>query len=375
MKFGVFHMTHAPVGGDHGDVYRTFLDLAVEADKLGFWSLWTTEHHFVSDPAYTPFGDVSADYEPQAEYDITPDPFALLAYTAAVTTRLRLGTAVAVLPWDHPVRVAERASMLDVLSGGRMELGVGRGSDTRETPVFGVPRDPAAALRRFQEAIHVVRKAWGGRPFSHEGEFYEVPPGLAITPTAIQPEAPLWLGSASDDSARWAAEQGLPYATIAWPLMLMEAYEAKATIYQEAADAAEVDVSGNDNVVLLYTYCGESDEEAAATAYPHMRMFQYINEQHYEMFRDPDRARAIFDATGKASAEQWVHDNARYTVEHHLVGSADTIVERLKAHERDFGLRYVLMNHGWGLMDHDASIASMRRIAEKVMPHFAAQRP
>jgi hypothetical protein len=62
-------------------------------------------------------------------------------------------------------------------------------------------------------------------------------------------------------------------------------------------------------------------------------------------------------------------------VEHHLVGSADTIVERLKAHERDFGLRYVLMNHGWGLMDHDASIASMRRIAEKVMPHFAAQRP
>ncbi len=295
----------------------------------------------------------------------------MLAYTAAKTSRIRLGTAVVVPPWDHPIRSVERSAMLDVLSGGRLELGLGRGSPTREGPVFGVPSDPEAAGRRFREAVDIVRKAWGGQPFTHEGEFYSFPPNLGLTPTPIQKEAPIWIGSASNDSAAWAAQQNLPYATIAWPLILMEEYKTKDDVYHAAADASGVDVSRNENIVLLYTYCGESDEEAAETSYEYMKQFQYINEQHYEILRNEELFKTYLDLTGYATPENWVHQNALYAVNNHMIGSAETIVERLKFHEHDLGLRYILMNHGWGLMPQDKAIASMQRIAEHVMPHFA----
>jgi alkanesulfonate monooxygenase SsuD/methylene tetrahydromethanopterin reductase-like flavin-dependent oxidoreductase (luciferase family) len=368
MKFGIFSMTHAPVDVPHAETYETFHQIVDAAERLGFWSIWTTEHHFRSKEEYRPFG--AADYTRPAEYDISPDPFTLLAYSAARTKNLRLGTAVAVLPWDHPIRLVERAAMVDVLSGGRMELGIGRGSQTREGPVFGVPAEPEAAARRFYESIDVIRKAWSGDPFTHEGEFYQLPPNLALTPRPIQRTAPLWLGSASDDSARWAGRNGLPYATIAWPLMIMEEYARKRDIYLAAAAEAGQDVSDNENVVLLYCYCGESDEEATETAYKHMRQFQFINEQHYEMLADEERFRPFREAMGFASPEDWVHGNAMYTAENHLVGSVDTVIERLKFHEEERGLRYVLMNHGWGLMPLEKSVASMQRIAEHVMPHF-----
>src|SRR3954469_12513457 len=369
MKFGLFSMTHAPVDVSHAQTYADFHALVDEGERLGFWSMWTTEHHFSSNPEYVPFG--AADYTRPAEYDISPDPFTLLAYTAARTKNLRLGTAVAVVPWDHPVRLTERAAMGDVLSGGRMELGIGRGSQTREGPVFGVPEAPDAQQRRFYEAIDVIRKAWPGDPFEHEGEFYSVPNNLALLPRPVQRRAPLWLGSASDDSARWAGRNGMPYATIAWPLMIMEEYARKRDIYLEAAAEAGQDVTDNENVVLLYTYCGESDQEAQETAYKYMRQFQFINEQHYEMLKDESRFKLYRDALGFDTPEDWVHGNAMYTAENHLVGSPETVIERLKFHDEERGTKYVLMNHGWGLMPVEKSIASMQRIAEHVMPHFS----
>jgi alkanesulfonate monooxygenase SsuD/methylene tetrahydromethanopterin reductase-like flavin-dependent oxidoreductase (luciferase family) len=363
-------MTHAPLDTPHAEIYRRFVEIATEAERLGFWSIWTTEHHFGSDKAYQPFDVSTAEYAPVAEYDISPDPLTMLAYTAAKTSRIRLGTAVVVVPWDHPVRSAERAAMLDVLSGGRVELGVGRGSPTREMAVFGVPTDPDAAGRRFREGVEIIRKSWSGESFSHDGEFYSVPPGLTVLPKPLQRDAPLWIGSASNDSAAWAAEQGLPYATIAWPLMLMEEYKAKHEVYQAAAAASGVDVSKNENIVLLYTYCGESEDEAAETAYHYMKQFQYINEQHYEILRDEERFASYLSLTGYDTPQNWVHQNAMYSVDNHMIGTADTIIERLKFHEEDLGLKYILMNHGWGLMPQDKALASMRRIAEHVMPKF-----
>jgi hypothetical protein len=102
-----------------------------------------------------------------------------------------------------------------------------------------------------------------------------------------------------------------------------------------------------------------------------MKQFQYINEQHYEILRDQERFKMYLDLTGYKTPENWVHQNALYPVTHHMVGTADTIVERLKFHEEDLGLKYILMNHGWGLMPQDKALASMRRIAEHVMPRFA----
>lgn len=371
MKFGLFSQTFSPVGSDPAGHYRQFVDYAREAERLGFWSLWTTEHHFSPDKDYRPYDASEDEYPVPAEYDLTPDPLTLLSYTAACTSQIKLGTAVLCLPWDHPLRAAERAAMVDVLSGGRLELGVGRGGPSPNVgDVFGVPKDPDASNRRFREQVEIFTKAWTGRPFSHQGEFYQFPDHLTMLPKPVQPAAPLWIGSASDESAVWAAEKGLPYATIAWPLTVMEGYRHKREIYLEAAARANVDVSGNDNACLLYSYVGESDEEAAETAERYMRQFMFINEQHYQMFRNPDVAAMVMKAFGVADPAEWLGQMSVFPIKNHVIGSAETVVAQLKRHEEEMGLTYPLLNIGWGMMPEEKVYGSMRRMAEEVMPHF-----
>jgi alkanesulfonate monooxygenase SsuD/methylene tetrahydromethanopterin reductase-like flavin-dependent oxidoreductase (luciferase family) len=373
VKFGTFAMTPALVDSDHAQLYRDFVDIAVEVERLGFWSLWTTEHHFSSDKTYRPYDASLDEYPVPGEYDLTGDPLTLLAYVAAKTSRLRLGTAVLCLPWDHPVRAVERAKLLDVLSGGRLELGVGRGGPTpRVGEVFGVPTDPSAANRKFREEVEILVTAWGGEPFSHTGEFYQLPPNLTTLPRPVQKSPPIWVGSASDESAAWAAQQGFPYATIAWPLTYMEEYKHKREVYLDAAEQAGVDVSGSPNVCLLYCYCGESDDEAETTAYEHMKQFEYINEQHYQVFRNPAAVERVLAGSGYDTIRAWADAMAQYTVDNHIVGGIDTVVERLKYHEEELGTTYVMLNIAYGLMPKEKAYASMKRIAEHVMPHFSA---
>src|ERR1700729_242489 len=151
MKFGLFGGARAR-GGPAGDSegYHDFINYVVEAEKLGFSSVFLVEHHF------TGFGQVSASLN-------------LLSYLAARTERIRLGTAVVVLPWHNPVLVAEQAATLDLLSNGRLDLGVGKGYRDYEFAGFCVPQDEAT--ERFDEAIEVIRKAWSGDGrFSHHGK-------------------------------------------------------------------------------------------------------------------------------------------------------------------------------------------------------------
>jgi alkanesulfonate monooxygenase SsuD/methylene tetrahydromethanopterin reductase-like flavin-dependent oxidoreductase (luciferase family) len=367
LKFGVLGMTSAELGSDHGSVMQRWVDFAVEADRLGYWSVWTTEHHFASNHDYKPFGVGPEVYAPEADYDLAADPFVLLSYAAAKTKRVRLGTAVAITHWDHPLRLAERAMMLDALSGGRVELGIGKGAGFREVEVFGVPTDPDASNRKFAEAVDIIERAWSTERFSYDGEFYKVPE-LAVLPHPAQRVCPIYIGSASDASAAMAAERGLSYATITWPLTGMDRYKSKLSTYHEAAARAGKDVSQNGLPTVLYAYCGESDDEARETVYHHMNQFQYINEQHYEFGLQADDYKRLFGAD-KDTMEH-VHDLSMYPIEHQIVGSVDTVRERIAMYQQELDLNYLVMNVGFGLMPHDKMVASMRRLAEEVIPQF-----
>src|SRR5262249_54551560 len=149
-----------------------FVRLAQAAERLGYRSLYSTEHHFGSDPDFVPFGGTASEYSP-ADYDLVFDALTVFVWVAAHTTTLRLGTGLSILHWDHPVRVAERAALLDVISGGRLELGVGKGQGFRESRVFGVSHDPGENTRKFNEAVEVIRLAWEQEAFSYHGEFYD----------------------------------------------------------------------------------------------------------------------------------------------------------------------------------------------------------
>ena len=190
MQFGLFGgaRTKRGVGLEDSQGYESFIEYVIEADRLGFRQLFMVEHHFTGQ------GQVSAS-------------MTVLAYLAARTQHIRLGTAVVVLPWHNPVLVAEQVATLDLLSGGRVDFGVGKGYRQAEFDGFCIPI--AEATERFDEAMEIIRKAWTseGR-FSHHGKRWHYD-NIVVEPEPLQrPHPPLWLAAGSHDSVRRAAREG-----------------------------------------------------------------------------------------------------------------------------------------------------------------------
>ncbi|HTV37825.1 MAG TPA: LLM class flavin-dependent oxidoreductase, partial [Xanthobacteraceae bacterium] len=191
MRFGLFGSATARHGGpdvDSGHGYRQFVDYNVEAEALGYHSTFLVEHHF------TGFGQVSAS-------------LTLLTWVAAQTRTLRLGTAVLVLPWHNPVLLAEQAATIDLLSGGRLDFGVGKGYRHNEFLGFCVPITEADA--RFNESLDVIIKSWTAKQrFSHHGKYWSFDDIIVEPPTAQKPHPPMWMGAGSPDSIRQVAARG-----------------------------------------------------------------------------------------------------------------------------------------------------------------------
>jgi alkanesulfonate monooxygenase SsuD/methylene tetrahydromethanopterin reductase-like flavin-dependent oxidoreductase (luciferase family) len=191
MRFGLFGSATARRGGpdvDSGLGYKQFIEYNIEAESLGYHSTFLVEHHF------TGAGQVSAS-------------LSLLTWLAAKTRTLRLGTAVLVLPWHNPVLLAEQAATIDLLSGGRLDFGVGKGYRFSEFHGFRIP--PEEAQARFDESIAVMTRAWTSRTrFSHAGRFWQFEDILVEPPPAQRPHPPLWVAAGSSASIRRAAERG-----------------------------------------------------------------------------------------------------------------------------------------------------------------------
>src|SRR3984893_18689390 len=190
MEFGLFGGARAarggPPGARHG--YGEFITYVVEAEKLGFRSVFLVEHHF------TGHAQVSASLN-------------LLSYLAACTKRIRLGTAVVVLPWHNPVLLAEQAATLDLLSSGRLDFGIGKGYRYNEFAGFCVDRSQADA--RFGEALSVITQAFvNDAPFSHRGHYWQYDNIVVDPPTAQRPHPPFWMGAGSQRSVAEVARRG-----------------------------------------------------------------------------------------------------------------------------------------------------------------------
>src|SRR5438093_4440448 len=191
MRFGLFGSASARRGGaefDSSEGFRDFIDYNVEAEALGFHSTFVVEHHF------TGYGQVSATLN-------------LLTWVGARTRRLRLGTAVMVLPWHNPVLLAEQAATLDLLSGGRLDFGIGKGYRYNEFAGFCVAMEEADS--RFDEAMDIITKAFvSDTPFSHRGRYWQYDNIVVEPPTAQRPHPPFWMGAGSERSVRQVAERG-----------------------------------------------------------------------------------------------------------------------------------------------------------------------
>ena len=191
MKFGLFTSAQAHSGdlgpqGGHG--FGDYLDFNVAAERLGFQSSFSVEQHF-------------------SGWNQVSSTLMLLTALAMRTTRLRLGSAVMVLPWHNPVLLAEQAATLDLLSGGRLDLGIGKGYRHSEFKGFQIAPEEAEA--RFDEAVEVMIRAWTERNrFSHRGRFWQFEDIVVEPPPAQNPHPPLWVAAGSAASIRRAAARG-----------------------------------------------------------------------------------------------------------------------------------------------------------------------
>src|SRR6266852_625909 len=217
MRFGLFGSAQAARGGpdtDSGAGYREFVDRNIEAEDLGYCSTFLVEHHF------TGFGQVSA-------------TLSLLTWVGARTSSLRLGTAVLVLPWHNPVLLAEQAATLDLLSGGRLDFGIGKGYRYNEFAGFCMPMEEAD--ERFQESLEVITKAFTSEtPFSHRGKYWQFDNIVVEPPTAQKPHPPFWMGAGSANSVRQVVRRG-------YNMLLGQHSLAEETLEQVAQFRGEVE--------------------------------------------------------------------------------------------------------------------------------------
>jgi alkanesulfonate monooxygenase SsuD/methylene tetrahydromethanopterin reductase-like flavin-dependent oxidoreductase (luciferase family) len=335
MRFGLFCSPQAgsnELGPQTGQGFRDYLDFNVEAEALGYHSTFLVEHHF------TGWNQVSS-------------TLTLLACLAMRTTTLRLGTAVIVLPWHNPVLLAEQTATLDLISGGRLDFGVGKGYRHSEFKGFGVPQEEAQA--RFDEAVEVILRSWTSRTrFSHHGRYWHFEDIVVEPPSAQHPHPPIWVAAASPPSIRRAAQRGfnLILDQYAGPDVIAEriaCYRSERQAGGHPFDPMQVAVARQ-----LYVARDKADKEAALA-----RQAKYT-QRTVAVSRAPSR-------TGGSHVLAYA-DTAGATEAHALYGTPEEICGMLQAMS-NAGAEYVLLTMSGGQ-------EQLRRFAREVMPEFAGAR-
>lgn len=232
-------------------LYRDHLEEAVLAEEVGFDCVWASEHHFSPDCW-------------------NPSPFPFLAAVAARTARVRLGTYVLLLPLHNPIRVAEDAAVLDNLSGGRVDLGVGVGSSPEEFRTFGIPIENR--LGRTFEALRIIEKCFAGEEFSHEGKYYNFPNVHLTTVPVQRPGPPILVAAMGEQSVAWTARRG--YGQAAGAGRGHEQY--LAALRQHGHDPAKLPIAS----VPIRVHVAESRERAWDEAEAGLHQVLYFYRTH-----------------------------------------------------------------------------------------------
>ena len=374
MRFAAFTTVAASAGEatDSAGLLDNLRQQTILAEELGFEAIWLGEHHF------TPFG-----------VGDLPNPILLGADLAARTSRIRIGQMANIATWWHPIRLAEDLAILDNMSGGRLEVGFGRGIWPYEGPQFHPNADPRNDMENrelFQETVEIVRKIWSNEYFAHQGSNYTFPapdtafshPSLAadpawqdgnrvtklrVTPRPYQnPHPPLWMTVSTDRSVTTAAEMGLKACY--WqppPLRIRQRME----LYAEVRTNLEGRPFrlGEDQAVMRSTYVAPSMEEARRDAESGI-MSAFI-------FNDPFRGRQVFTNPGEDLDPEVKLDWDFLEPRTLLVGSPDNVAEKIQELQEVCNLGYLLVEFAHSGIPQRKILRNLENFATKVMPRFA----
>lgn len=350
MKFGLHYLMSCADTQSPAQRYRDTLEQAVAAEALGFESVWPVEQHF------------------NRSVSILPSPMLLLAAIAARTQTLRLGTAIVQLPLAHPLRIAEEIATLDVLSGGRVEFGVGRGGNPTHFAGFGVPL--AESRDRMHEGLELIRYAWTAERFSFAGRYFQVQ-DLALAPRPLQqPHPPIRIAINSPETAQYAGRAGLPILVASnvnpFPRLreLVPLYRAART------EAGHPAAQRHDLTILMPLYVGHNRDQIEQDVAPSVRQFA----ANMAAVAAPWLANASAADRPRLGAMLEQLQRMTYQTVNDVTGIFDTpeaCVERLGQVHQEFSPERIIcwFNFG-GLVPHAQVMRSMELFAASVLPHL-----
>jgi alkanesulfonate monooxygenase SsuD/methylene tetrahydromethanopterin reductase-like flavin-dependent oxidoreductase (luciferase family) len=352
MRFGTYYFLQAPPAIDHAEVIQREIEQMVWTEELGFDSIWLTEHHFI-------------------DYGLSVSPSVLAAAAAMRTQRVRIGLAAAILPFHDPIRLAEELALVDILSGGRLDVGVGRGNRPVEFEGLRVPQ--VENRERFEETLAIMVRAWTEERFSFEGRHFTIPEVRVIPKPLQRPHPPLYVVCVSPDTVEATALRGLPMlnSILRGPVdQLITQRDTYVTACRKGGRSdAEIASLLSHWGVSRHIYVAPTDAEALAQT----RDAEMWYQDALRKFLIPERIERVHPLLQpgfRALAEKFAHvDWDDLVCETVAFGSPDTVAERIEQ-LRALGVGEVLcwMNFG-GLPQHQVR-RSMELFAREVMPRF-----
>ena len=359
MKFGIFYELQLPRPWQPGDEHRLYQNALQQielADRLGYDHAWQVEHHFLE------------------EYSHSPSPETFLAAASQRTRNIRLGHGIYQLTTNHPARIAERAASLDLLSNGRVELGMGESASITELEPFGVNMDNKREI--FEEAVRALIPMFKDGPTEHHGKYFDMPLRTVIPKPLQKPHPPLWVACSQLETLAKVGEWGM--GALGFQFVSADAAHAWVHAYYNAFVKRQkklADYRTNPNLALVsFFMCAKTDEEARERA-DGDTFFQFALRFYAAA---PGRRRP---PAGTVNMWDEYHKWKKANPDAHaaalrggLIGSPDTIRKKLQKFQSSNIDQVVLLNQA-GRNTHEHICESLELFAKEVMPEFQGAHP
>lgn len=316
-----------------GSVYQRALERIEIMDGAGYAAIWLAEHHFQS-------------------FSVCPSIHMMATLVAARTRRIRIGTAVSLAAFYHPLRLAEEVALLDVLSGGRVNWGAGRGFHRQEFEVFGVPPEESAA--RFREAVDIVLAAWSNERLTFAGRFHSFTNVEVLPKPLQQPHPPVWLAASSDDSIARAARDG--FAILMDPHSTHAEIGRKLALYHAGLRAANYDPATREVPTARLVAIADTAARAEEVA---RRGARWLTDSYANVQATAPAGPGTFMPFGDGDPIE------RYMNGVIIHGTTDAVAEELLRLEAELPLRSLLLA--------PLSEETFRRFTDDVLPRLAGR--
>ena len=345
MEFGTFLLLQSPSARPSQEILGRGVELAQAAEDLGFHNIWLAEHHF-------------------STYGYLSRPLTMALHIADKTRSLRVGTAVIVVPLHHPLVIAEEIATVDQLSGGRLDVGLGRGYQRYEFERLGMRLDETKA--RWEEAIDIILKAFTGEPFSYQGEYYSFPETSVFPQPLQRPHPPIWVVGQSPESVVAGVRRGFNVVSGGYG-MPVERLEELGKVFRQTVEEVEPPTTPNLGVqrAVYVTEDAKDARQAVEQARWNMRVTLSLRMGKEKV----ERGRAIAEPLDKEVDADTLLD--KYLV----IGTPETCIKQIERLGEQMGVQHFNCSFWIGDMAQDKILRSMELFSKEVMPHFNERVP